>query len=204
MTIAETCHLYRGFPPISIDPRKCAKYSSQEAMSKWPQLGGDFDFRKKIGGFSFFLHTFSSFQKDKKKKKQTHLDFCTGLHDLSFHHSQKEKTNTHFCIILHIISLFILPTFPKRKNTTTFWFLHMFTLFILPTFKKKTANPRFFFHANLVKPFFSRSPFDAVSLQGAGGIPGGRGAADYGVAQVRSLNVGDMVWLEDLFFLEVI
>ena len=146
MTIAETCHLYRGFPPISIDPRKCAKYSSQEAMSKWPQLGGDFDFRKKIGGFSFFYTHFHPAKKTKrkknkhilifaqvymiypstipKKKKQIHnfASFCTLFHYLSFQHSQKEKTPPHFdfCTCLHYLSF---QHSKKRQQIQGFFFM---------------------------------------------------------------------------------
>ena len=158
MTIAETCHLYRGFPPISIDPRKCAKYSSQEAMSKWPQLGGDFDFRKKIGGFSFFLHTFSSFQKDKKKKKQTHLDFCTGLHDLSFHHSKKKKQIhifASFCTLFHYLSF---QHSQKEKTPPHFDFctcLHYLSF----QHSKKDSKSKVFFSCQLGETIFFSEPF---------------------------------------------
>lgn len=150
MPIAETCQVYRGFPP---GPRP-------EEMCKVLIAGSDEQVASARRGFWL------------QKKKSGDSHFLKP----SFQHSKKKQTNT-FCT-----------------------FLHHFYMIYPSNIKKKTENPRFFFHANLAKPIFSRSPFDADPLQGAGGIPGGRGAADYGVAQVRSLNVGDVVWMEDLGF----
>lgn len=81
----------------------------------------------------------------------------------------------------------------SRKRAIFYTFLH----FLSFQHSKKPENPSF------LMPTWRNiclEPADAVSMQGAGGIPGGRGAADYGVAQVWSLKVGDVVWLEDLLF----
>ena len=153
MPIAETCQLYRGYPPGHRPEEMCKVLIAGSDEQVASARRGILRTRKKNQGILIFFYTFSSFQHSKKKKTNT---FCTCLH--------------HFYII-----------YPSN-------------------IQKKDSKSKVFFHANLAKPIFSRSPFDAVSLQGAGGIPGGRGAADYGVAQVRSLNVGDVVWVGRLVF----